>query len=1405
MKKAFFKLLAAAMSVLTVISAQTAFVSAEDKVKPREWYVSSDGDDIGGNGTIENPFKTIQKGADMLNAGDTLVIRGGVYNEKVKINVSGTQDNPITIKRHENESVTIRAVTQINGWTKINGNIWSADMPWNMEDNDQENMLFCDSEALVMGRYPNLSADKSILWPNQLTMDEAKRTSTENERLGYIKDSELTEPDGFWDGAKVRMQSGLNWYNVVADVVSYTKADGLKLRNHTFPDSAWYNETSGDTYYIFDHINTLDTEGEWYYDRENKKMYYYSLTDPNKKNMGARKYDYVFDLKDRSYINFIGLDIRGASPNVSGCSYINFDWCSIADSYARFDMIGDYLTLKNSHIYGFPDGGIRVCGKRNAIFNCLIENTGWYGGSTSAVDIIDAMECYFGYNTVRLSGRTNFSPGGTNSVYEYNHFYDAGSVTCDTGIVYRGVFSGGTSEFRYNWLHDMTAQRTAFGFYLDNANSYLTVHHNVVWDNDNETGKLDNSGWVAMIINQSAQGILVFNNTFIGDGHQAATTGYTEDGRIMNNIFTGQIQENVKYKAQRNNIVGWLDPGFTDMENYDFSLKPDSIAIDKGMVIEGVTDGYVGTAPDIGAYEYGKEYWVPGHNWENPPKFIHATPNYIQYSNRVAQSGFEDTTENMFKPDFYGWQKIGDSLVTQKFFHSLSVIQAERRTGNIGVQLGQNLPTAYPGDNVTKKANEIVEIYNELNEGIVNYPEWKKQKIYDNLGDTVKQLLKSSSELFPKGDFEDGIYDGGSESAKRVNTDEEACGGLRSLKISDMKYSWSGLRLTLPETTDRKFRMSFDIKGKKGDSVQVIYRYHHPTDWDNSEDKFITSKYTQLQSDEWNHVMFDIDAAGKADGTCIEFNYNNWKDGFYYIDNISLIDMTEVYLMQKACESMPQAKEIIDKIIEDAEVTVDKLSEAMAEAVQIILSAKKDAALETIMPVLYELCGSRFSTEAGISYKLGDLMPQRTYKLLCRAWVANEEDSVEFRVKHNDDVLASWQTNSKIWTDYPLLFESPKNGDPITIEIVKPQGIGAAYIDDVAIHEYDPMEYNFRKSSMYLENGSLENGELWPWYSFDGNLQMTQDNGEAVIKVSDGRAMQDIRTLAARKTYLVSGDFKLDMPDENSKQIELTVYSTDNTKNGLREAHNIGSAEITNDGWTHIEGNITVFEKPYGSMGYTAGLLGKSGSFLMKNARVEELPMPTVPGTGDENPSFKTALSDSENWVSSTGAQGFSISTDSISSTNGAIGYTGETYRDFKMTFKMKIENYTPSAYPSLTIRNTNNANSYASGYTFIIRDTNIELQKYFSTGYQWMFVGEESNPTGIYGSAKATQAFKMDEWNTVTVGSQNEEKGVRIYLEINGEIVYDYLDTVSTIDNSGYIVFMPNGCSKIEVKNADE
>jgi len=44
-----------------------------------------------------------------------------------------------------------------------------------------------------------------------------------------------------------------------------------------------------------------------------------------------------------------------------------------------------------------------------------------------------------------------------------------------------------------------------------------------------------------------------------------------------------------------------------DAEDLDFRLRSGSAAVDRGMVLPTVTDGFTGSAPDLGALEVGGE------------------------------------------------------------------------------------------------------------------------------------------------------------------------------------------------------------------------------------------------------------------------------------------------------------------------------------------------------------------------------------------------------------------------------------------------------------------------------------------------------------------------------------------------------------------------------------------------------------------------------------------------------------------------------------------------------------------------------------------------------------------------------------------------------------------------------
>ncbi|RYY76894.1 MAG: DUF1565 domain-containing protein [Gammaproteobacteria bacterium] len=79
-------------------SSTTSSVASSSSVAQlgTNYYVSPSGNDSN-NGSINAPFKTIQRAANLVNAGDTVYVRSGTYNETIDIKRSGSSNSGLRI------------------------------------------------------------------------------------------------------------------------------------------------------------------------------------------------------------------------------------------------------------------------------------------------------------------------------------------------------------------------------------------------------------------------------------------------------------------------------------------------------------------------------------------------------------------------------------------------------------------------------------------------------------------------------------------------------------------------------------------------------------------------------------------------------------------------------------------------------------------------------------------------------------------------------------------------------------------------------------------------------------------------------------------------------------------------------------------------------------------------------------------------------------------------------------------------------------------------------------------------------------------------------------------------------------------------------------------------------------
>lgn len=105
--KNFCFILVLSLSMLSFTLPDPTFAQSNNNVTSGTvYYVSPAGSDLN-PGTLNQPFATIQKAANVAKEGSTIYIRGGVYNQKVRVTHSGASGAPITFQNYQNEKVIL--------------------------------------------------------------------------------------------------------------------------------------------------------------------------------------------------------------------------------------------------------------------------------------------------------------------------------------------------------------------------------------------------------------------------------------------------------------------------------------------------------------------------------------------------------------------------------------------------------------------------------------------------------------------------------------------------------------------------------------------------------------------------------------------------------------------------------------------------------------------------------------------------------------------------------------------------------------------------------------------------------------------------------------------------------------------------------------------------------------------------------------------------------------------------------------------------------------------------------------------------------------------------------------------------------------------------------------------------
>jgi len=606
------------------------------------YYVATTGSDTTGDGTLGNPWRTIQQAATVAAAGDTVLIRGGTYRETVTPANSGNDvDGPITFRNYNGELVVVNGADLVTGWTKDTSTADPVYKATPVSGLGDVNQIFADGAMLDEARWPNNAG--TLLAPTTSTMQAGSNTT--------VTDSALPgSVNGYYNGAKVWVQAGAAWATITQNVTAYNAtAKTLTITSRGAPNAS-YDPKAGNTYYIYGLRALLDTEREWWYDSSGNTLYLWAPggMDPTTLPIEAKARKYGFELSGKTDIVLDGINLFATSVNSDASSggiemtnfrakYISHNSYPTGNAESNVDsginLYGDGNAIRNCELAYSSAGLLTINGSGTSLFNCYLHDAN-YGGTWSGSVTADGADIHIAYNTIVNAGRGSITSkeGIYGGIIEHNELANAGLLTNDGGMLYFANIDGMGTEIRYNKIHDI-ASHLGIGIYLDNYSSNYVIHHNVIW----------NTAWDAIRINKPGNFVLVFNNTAYNTGNFSPAGSFNLFGsRFYNNIMPGVTKiPNDPGLAWSSNIVSGATPGFIDAAGGNFRLSGTSIAIDAGKSIPGITTGYAGVAPDVGAYELGASDFAVGHNFITPPTLPPFTHTSNPFVNLAANGGFQ--------------------------------------------------------------------------------------------------------------------------------------------------------------------------------------------------------------------------------------------------------------------------------------------------------------------------------------------------------------------------------------------------------------------------------------------------------------------------------------------------------------------------------------------------------------------------------------------------------------------------------------------------------------------------------------------------------------------------------------------------------------------------------------------
>ena len=639
-------------------------------VSAATFYVSPSGLNTN-EGTIQNPFATLQQAASVMKPGDVCYLREGRYHEALVLeNLRGLPGSPIVFTAYKGEQVVLDGSEVIDAeWSVHEGNIYKARIESDIWQ------LFAGDKIMISARWPNAR------WEDGSMFNQPASWAHQNEGSGYgvmINDpayQDLASENRDFTGAIAILNIG-SWATYTSPVTRHEKGSNRfeyntnlekRLQNPEF----WSSYLKQGWFFLEASLACLDTAGEWYYNKDTKYLYFWPEGDgdPTELKVKRKNVTYSPHFITSGHIHFKNIDFFAVTFHIEDSENIVIEDCRFTyPAYSR-RMLG---VLRGSEVtrisnreggssnniirnceFSYTDGaGIRIEGENNLLENCYFHHLDYSGVSSLGSAISGGSGTVIRRNTVHTNGGAQGIVGGRKCIIELNKVYDIGRLQSDGGQIHLGPGSQPGSVIRYNWVHDAVScnpySGMKHGIRLDGSfigykmgkRSYPhqgTVHHNVVWKAQDIYVKGDEHQVYNNLAFDNSNNDLAIRSRVGQPTPKDVLKGYDytslwvpgadhpleNDKSIIRNNLAGQISSSKTLKTiglpgrHSNNLETDVRQQLRDPDNLDFRPPKDALVVDAGYYIEGVNENYLGETPDIGPYEYAAtHYWIPGHKRE---------------------------------------------------------------------------------------------------------------------------------------------------------------------------------------------------------------------------------------------------------------------------------------------------------------------------------------------------------------------------------------------------------------------------------------------------------------------------------------------------------------------------------------------------------------------------------------------------------------------------------------------------------------------------------------------------------------------------------------------------------------------------------------------------------------------